>query len=135
MPNSPYKTRSLDDMGDWFAFHTSQMTEQGLHSKSDIAAELAYRDKRIEELEAAANDKQPNVFSVGDVVMCLGGFKPYVTAGKLGIVKFIDADGDVWAKDVVDPYDDTEWCWGHSSNMLRHATPEEIEAAGLGGEE
>lgn len=37
---------------DNYAKHVSAMTGEQLHSKADIAAELAYRDDRIEQLEA-----------------------------------------------------------------------------------
>lgn len=43
-----------------YADHVLAMTAEGLHDKSDIAAELARRDKRIRELEqelAAAKKK------------------------------------------------------------------------------
>ena len=35
-----------------FTKHVMAMTEENLHNKADIAVELAYRDKRITELEA-----------------------------------------------------------------------------------
>jgi len=42
----------LDKKGDHYYKHINHMTREDLHSKSDIACELAYRDIRIEELEA-----------------------------------------------------------------------------------
>ncbi|AUR85397.1 coil containing protein [Vibrio phage 1.074.O._10N.222.49.B7] len=42
----------LDDKGDYYFNHIFAMTGEGLHSKSDIAAELGYRDMRIDELKA-----------------------------------------------------------------------------------
>ena len=42
----------LDKQGDHYSRHLSAMTGEGLHDKSDIAAELAYRDARIAQLEA-----------------------------------------------------------------------------------
>jgi len=36
---------------DTYPEHVMAMTAEGLHSKSEIAAELAYRDQRIAELE------------------------------------------------------------------------------------
>lgn len=44
---------ALDEAGSYFFLHMSAMTSEKLHSKSDIAAELAYRDKVIDELKAA----------------------------------------------------------------------------------
>jgi len=35
----------------YFSKHMLAMTEEDLHNKADIAVELAYRDKRIAELE------------------------------------------------------------------------------------
>lgn len=43
---------ALDISGNHYSRHISAMTSEGLHSKSDIAAELAWRDARIAELEA-----------------------------------------------------------------------------------
>lgn len=42
---------ALDRAGNHYCRHLSAMTGEGLHEKSDIAAELAYRDARITELE------------------------------------------------------------------------------------
>ena len=42
----------LDISGNHYSRHISAMTREGLHSKSDIAAELAWLDARIAELEA-----------------------------------------------------------------------------------
>ena len=36
-----------------YSAHVAAMTSEALHGKSEIAAELAYRDARIEELRAA----------------------------------------------------------------------------------
>lgn len=41
----------LDIDGNFYCRHVSHMTSEGLHSKSDIAAELGWRDFRIAELE------------------------------------------------------------------------------------
>ena len=41
----------LDDDGGYYFRHVLAMTAEKLHSKTDIAAELAYRDHRITELE------------------------------------------------------------------------------------
>jgi hypothetical protein len=53
------------------------MTDEGLHLKSRIAAELAYRDARIAELEAVV-DKLPKTadgvpVTCGDTVYCWAG--------------------------------------------------------------
>lgn len=50
---SEYRNYSEDFIYDSSAYgkHVSAMTGEKLHSKSDIAAELAYRDDQIETLE------------------------------------------------------------------------------------
>ena len=47
------KDRRPWDLEPHYCRHTSAMTEEGLHSKSDIAAELAFRDKQIDRLRNA----------------------------------------------------------------------------------
>lgn len=44
--------KALDRQGNYYSRHVSAMTGEGLHDKSDIAAELAWRDERIDELAA-----------------------------------------------------------------------------------
>lgn len=43
----------LDEQGDFYIKHVSAMTSEKLHSKSDIACELAYRDYVISQLSKA----------------------------------------------------------------------------------
>ena len=43
------------DLEPWFSKHMMAMTAEGLHAKSEIAVELARRDKRIKELEYELN--------------------------------------------------------------------------------
>lgn len=57
---------ALDESGDFYCKHVSAMTGEKLHSKSDIAAELGYRDKLIAdfkelwaELVSNADDQNP----------------------------------------------------------------------------
>lgn len=45
-----------DEKGGFYFKHVLAMTAEQLHSKSDIAAELAHRDLRIQQLEAVLND-------------------------------------------------------------------------------
>lgn len=44
----------MDHAGNYYCRHVSAMTAEGLHSKSDIAAELGFRDQRIDALHAEA---------------------------------------------------------------------------------
>lgn len=48
-----YAKRDPEAQGDHYIKHVSAMTTEGLHAKSDIAAELAHRDIEIERLRAA----------------------------------------------------------------------------------
>ena len=51
-----YKERSpvaLDAAGGYYIRHVSAMTGEKLHAKSDIAAELGYRDMLIDDLVCA----------------------------------------------------------------------------------
>ena len=41
----------LDEAGGYYVRHIMAMTREGLHGKSDIAAELGFRDMRIDQLE------------------------------------------------------------------------------------
>ena len=42
---------ALDEAGNYYCRHVSAMTAEGLHAKSDIAAELAWRDMEIARLK------------------------------------------------------------------------------------
>jgi len=48
-----YAERSPIELGEYYTTHIMAMTAEKLHDKSSIAAELAYRDKYIAELEEA----------------------------------------------------------------------------------
>lgn len=45
------KESDLRTLEPYFSLHMEAMTAEGLHLKSDIAEQLALRDKRIAELE------------------------------------------------------------------------------------
>lgn len=51
MPEQIYKPRDKEALGDHYFRHLEAMTSESLHSKADVAAELAFRDGRIAELE------------------------------------------------------------------------------------
>lgn len=51
-----YAKRDVIGQREHYTRHICHMTYEGLHDKSDIAAELAHRDKRIEELETDSKD-------------------------------------------------------------------------------
>lgn len=46
-----YPKVNPEDFADLYAKHVSAMTEENLSKKSDIAAQLAWRDARIEALQ------------------------------------------------------------------------------------
>lgn len=46
----------LDELGGYYTRHVMAMTGENLHSKSDIAAELAFRDMQIEKMREDLND-------------------------------------------------------------------------------
>ena len=48
-----YAERNAIELGAFYTDHVMAMTSEGLHSKSDIACELAYRDKIIKKLRDA----------------------------------------------------------------------------------
>ena len=54
-----YETRSIRELAPFYMQHVSAMTGEGLHSKSDIAAELAYRDMLINLLVGWLEHAQP----------------------------------------------------------------------------
>jgi len=56
-----YGHRDEGTESDFYIVHVSAMTGEGLHSKAEIAAELAYRDQRIAELE----DKIYDAYELG----------------------------------------------------------------------
>lgn len=47
-----YKEHDASELEPFYSQHVMAMTKEGLHSKSEIASQLAFRDKRIAELEA-----------------------------------------------------------------------------------
>ena len=57
---------------DTYEDHVHAMTGEKLHRKSDIAAELAFRDERIAELEKGYEEL---TIATLDAVQCMGGGK------------------------------------------------------------
>ena len=47
-----YPDQDHPALGDWYIRHVAAMTAEGLHAKSDIAAQLAWRDIEIARLQA-----------------------------------------------------------------------------------
>ena len=56
MSKKLYTERNARKQGQVYMDHVMAMTTEELHSKADIASELAHRDIRITELEGVLND-------------------------------------------------------------------------------
>lgn len=56
-----YARRDIEDLCEYYTRHLDAMTREGLHSKSDIAAELGWRDRIIEAAERRAADAEAKV--------------------------------------------------------------------------
>lgn len=69
-----YTHRDREGLGQHYMNHVLHMTREGLHSKADIAAELAHRDKVIEELVDSIKDKQCRSCCgrIGTTDVCVG---------------------------------------------------------------
>jgi hypothetical protein len=59
----------LDKAGNYYCRHVSAMTGEGLHSKSDIAAELGWRDMQIDALLAERDALKAEVESLGNELL------------------------------------------------------------------
>lgn len=59
-----YADRDIIEQGDHYAAHVLHMTSEGLHDKSDIAAELAHRDIEIEKLKARLDSIAPHLYDI-----------------------------------------------------------------------
>jgi hypothetical protein len=65
MKDKQYRERdieNLDEIGNFYCIHIDAMTREKLHDKSEIAAELAFRDAEIKRLREAIEYAQ----KVGD---------------------------------------------------------------------
>jgi hypothetical protein len=58
-PKRLYWLRDTEELGPYYLRHVAAMTSEGLHSKADIAAELAYRDHEIDRLRALITKLNP----------------------------------------------------------------------------
>ena len=62
--STQYAHRDHRALGEHYLRHVSAMTGEGLHAKSDIAAELAWRDAEIERLRVRLVGKRA-IFQAG----------------------------------------------------------------------
>jgi hypothetical protein len=58
MTEKLYGCSNLHTLEPYYSRHVAAMTEEGLHSKSDIAAELAFRDKEMERLRKTVHKRE-----------------------------------------------------------------------------
>lgn len=65
-PNLYDKDRSTCDLNQYYIRHVSAMTGESLHSKSDIAKELAFRDAMIDSLLAMVEEKNAALESIAE---------------------------------------------------------------------
>jgi len=63
-----------DELINFYEVHVSAMTSEGLHSKSAIAAELAFRDWRISTLEAPLAASEPRNNKLPDCAICVNSY-------------------------------------------------------------
>ena len=59
-----YAKRDLIQLADHYIMHLVALSEEQLNSKSDIAAELAFRDQRIEQLTKALKQLRSELSSL-----------------------------------------------------------------------
>lgn len=81
---SEYKKRdhmALDDAGRYYIRHVSAMTGEKLHAKSEIAAELGYRDMLIDDLVTVLRAVLPLLHTGDEIPMDYYADKP----GSLGM--------------------------------------------------
>ena len=74
-----YTERDIIEQGDYYSRHTSAMTSEDLHSKSDIAAELAHRDIEIDKLKARVAAQQS---ALNSICTCSWGAAEFFDVGK-----------------------------------------------------
>jgi hypothetical protein len=55
---------ALDRVGNYYCKHIMAMTAEGLHSKSDIAAQLGIRDLRIKQAEQQRDELQKRLDAI-----------------------------------------------------------------------
>lgn len=75
-PAKRYAERDHEALGQYYLNHVEAMTSEGLHSKADIAGELAWRDAEIDRLKG---EKPATVKMQGEcAAICRCGRQPCV---------------------------------------------------------
>lgn len=83
-----YKERDivkLDKEGNFYCKHVEAMTKEGLHEKSDIAAELAYRDWVIFKLKGALS-------IIEEAQLPGGGYYPNIQGVAKSVRELVEAE-------------------------------------------
>jgi hypothetical protein len=62
--------RNLHTLEPYYSAHVSAMTSEGLHAKSDIAAELAVRDAQIVKLRSALQAARDEITNMSTAYGC-----------------------------------------------------------------
>lgn len=91
---SEYKERdpmALDAAGGYYFRHLNAMTGEKLHSKADIAAELAYRDLIIDELVFALRGALPLLHTGDELPMDYYADRPGALGDALRAIKRAEA--------------------------------------------
>jgi hypothetical protein len=69
-----YKARDIYTLDQLYTKHVSHMTSEGLHSKADIAGELAYRDSQIIQLERLNKIRTDILREIREIYTGMDGF-------------------------------------------------------------
>lgn len=75
-----YGKRNLEALGSAYTYHLDAMTRENLHRKSDIAAELAYRDLEFSRISQKFNHKKKKLTKANKILSQLRKTKDGVMA-------------------------------------------------------
>jgi L-amino acid N-acyltransferase YncA len=70
MAKKHYAERDIEALGKHYMDHVEAMTAERLHEKSDIAAELAYRDARLENCANLCKKRIEECYRILSVTTC-----------------------------------------------------------------
>lgn len=109
MSQTQYAQRDTESLGNTYIKHVEAMTAEGLHAKSAIAAELAWRDDKIEKLESLVFSDTVGETPVAAMRVCTynGGH-----FGDLVLEKKVDEYGHPYVPVVIRNLDGVDLCLG-----------------------
>ncbi|NWC63695.1 hypothetical protein [Cedecea sp. P7760] len=113
MTNKFYAERdlmALDEAGGHYCRHVSAMTGEGLHSKSDIAAELGWRDMQIAELQRQLTAYEATVTNLTAQVQGLAAENADLRSGEsaAGFFSYGSEHGFEWHKSAKEAIESAE---------------------------